>query len=106
MFKNRQKAKHLKKSLLRFFYGVVCLIFTAVCILPQPTYGADIPIYELNESGEKQLQLEQEEFELNTNPLVITVLSVTVNSLLISLEFRFSSEFSGDVPNPPPEVKR
>tara|TARA_R110000850_G_scaffold106268_3_gene217553 strand:- start:31 stop:348 length:318 start_codon:yes stop_codon:yes gene_type:complete len=99
----REHITQVKQGLKNCLYVLACLIFLTACVLPQATANSGIPFYELNENGEKQVKLGQEEYDIDGNGLVTPFRAVEEGQSQLLRQCFFRSEFLGDVPNPPPE---
>lgn len=101
----REKGIHnmIKKSLNKLLYVGACLIFVTATVMPQPAYSSGIPFYEINETGEKQVKLGQEEYDIDNHKLVVFNSNATMGEQQLFRESFFHSDYHGDVPNPPPE---
>ncbi len=93
----------IQQGLKNTLYVLACIIFLTACILPQATSNSGIPFYELNENGEKQVKLGQEEYEINGHGLLIPFRTAEVGESQLTRDCFFKSAFLSDVPNPPPE---
>lgn len=104
MTRARRHSGIFRNTVLSSLYVFACVIFLAACVLPQAQSNSGLPFYELNENGEKQVKLGQEEYDIDGSDIKVPFQSPEVCEAQLSRECFFRSEFLGDVPNPPPKA--